>query len=80
MSNSPIHLLPSKTATQERLTTHLREVRFAVVKHEPIPDAKAERDPGKEGQEVKSRMDDDGSPIVDTVPDATGYSGSDEEN
>ncbi len=60
--------------------THLREDLFAVVKHEPNPHAKAERDPGKEAQEVKSRMDDDGNPIVDTVPDATAYSGSEEEN
>ena len=58
--------------------THLREDLFAVVEHEPIPDAKAERDPGEEAQEVKSRMDDDGSPIVDNVPNATGYSGSEE--
>ena len=60
--------------------TDLREDRFAVGRHEPIPDAKAQRDRGKEAQEVKSRMDDDGNPIVDTVPDATGYSGSEEEN
>ncbi len=60
--------------------THLSEDRFAVVKHASIPDAKEGRDLGKEAQDVKSRLDDDGKPIVDTVPDATGYSGPEEEN
>jgi hypothetical protein len=52
---------------------------FLVAKHGPNSDAKVESDPGKEAQEVKSRMDDDGSPIIGTVPDATGYSGSEEQ-
>jgi hypothetical protein len=60
--------------------TDLRDDLFVMVKHEHNPDAKVESDPGKEAQEVKSRMDDDGSPIIGTVPDATGYSGSGEED
>ena len=58
--------------------TDLRDDLFVMVKHEHNRDAKVESDPGKEAQEVKSRMDDDGSPIIGTVPDATGYSGPEE--
>jgi hypothetical protein len=40
-----------------------------------MPDAKVGSDTGKEAGGLESYMDDIGNPIVNTVPDATGYSG-----
>ena len=51
--------------------THPRKDLFVEVEQELIPDAKAEHDPSEEARE-------DGGFIVDNVPDATGYSGSEE--
>jgi hypothetical protein len=59
---------------------NLRKDLFMVVKHEPNLGAKVGSDPGKEAQAVKSRMDDVGNSTLGTVPDATGYSGSAEED
>ncbi len=59
--------------------TDLGEDPFTAVKQEHNPDSKLESDAGKDAQEVKSHMD-DGCPIIRTVHDATGYSGSEEED